>query len=154
MLATGSIAASATTTPAPTSPPSSSECNFGQHLVHVWLHLPPKLKDDVKDLKDVDPGKRDEAVREIRDKARQGEYGPEVQKRAERIHEHRLEVYSTLPAALKTDLKELRKADPADRKALAEAIAKKALDGGYGEKVQKNAKRIQSSPFWQNCVAK
>lgn len=139
MLATGSIAASA----APTDDTTSSECQFGDELLHVWLHLPADLRGDLKALKDLEPGERGDAARDIRDGALDGEYGPGVQNRAERVRDRRVAVIANMPDELKTDLIELRDAAPTDRKELAHEIADTALAGGYGDKTQDVAERIQ-----------
>jgi hypothetical protein len=144
------IAASAA--PVTTDDTASSECRFGEHLLHAWLALPADLRDDLKALKDLEPGERGDAARDIRDGAQSGEYGPGVQVRAERLRERRIAVIATMPDELKSDLIELREADPAERRDLASQIAETALDGGYGEKAQEVAERIQESDAWQNCT--
>ncbi len=49
---------------------------------------------------------------------------------------------------LRADLTEIRDADPADRKALAQQVADDALAGTYGERAQHVAERIQ-----EHCAA-
>lgn len=142
MLATGSIAASAASLPTDDTTPTS-ECQFGDELLHVWLHLPADLRGDLKALKDLEPGERGDAARDIRDGALDGEYGPGVQNRAERVRDRRVAIIANMPDELKTDLIELRDAAPADRKELAQDIADTALAGGYGDKTQEVAERIQ-----------
>jgi hypothetical protein len=149
MLTGGALAASADS-PAPT---SSSQCEFGQHLVEVWTALPANLQADLKNLKNLPQGERAAAAKEIRQGALDGKYGPGVQKRAERVQGRAIAVWGDLPAELQDDLKAVKAADPADRPALAKALGEKALAGGYGDKVQAAAEKVQSSDFWQNCVA-
>jgi len=122
-------------------------CNFGEHMVRLWMALPTDLQSDLKDLKDLEPGERGPFAREIREGARDGEYGPGVQERAERVHERRIRVWATLPQDLKSDLIDLRDVEPGERRAAAEAIAQDAIDGAYGEKVQLVTQRIQDSEF-------
>ncbi len=159
LLAGGTIAASAAplsadgTTPTPP-PTASSECQFGEHLVRLWLHLPLDLRADLKGLKDLGPGERGPAAREIRDGARGGEYGPGVQDRAERAQDRRIRVIANLPEELKADLRQIKAAAAEDRAELAKQLAETALAGGYGEKAQAFAERVQGSDFWQECVAK
>jgi len=150
MLATGTIAATA----APTVPTASTEdCRFGEHLLHAWLKLPADLRTDLKALKDLEPGQRGDAAREIRDGAIDGEYGSGVEERAEKVRVRRIAVIANMPDELKTDLVELRDAAPADRRDLAKDIADTALEGGYGAKTQAIAERIQASDAWQSCDA-
>ncbi len=149
LVATGSVAASADEAPEAT----TQECNFGEHLARLWLHLPAELRGDLKELKSLEPGERGPAVREIREDAREGEYGDRVEERAERVAERRIRILANMPIELRQDLKALRAADAEDSRALAEAIATNALDGQYGPKAQSAAERIGNSEAWQNCVA-
>lgn len=134
LIAGGATAASAT----------EPECELGEHIVAVWLRLPADLRSDLVDLKQLEPGERDDAARDIRDGALEGEYGPEVQDRAERVQERRIHVIANMPPELRSDLVELRTADPDDRRDLASDIADTALAGGYGQKTQQIAERIQT----------
>lgn len=151
LLTTGTVAASASTTD--TAPPATSECQFGEHLLHAWLRLPADLRSDLKALKDLEPGERADAAREIRGDALKGEYGERVQLGAEKLRDRRIVAIQNMPVELKTDLIELREADPSERRDLAKEIADTALDGRYGEKAQAVAERIQASDAWQDCVA-
>jgi hypothetical protein len=150
LLTTGAVAASAETV---ASADAAGDCQFGEHLLHVWLRLPADLRGDLSSLRGLDPADRKDAAQGIREGALGGEYGPRVQAGAERLRSHRVDVISQLPAELKSDLVELRHAAQADRPELAKEIAQTALDGGYGAKTQATAERIQSSDAWQNCVA-
>ncbi len=150
LLATGAVAANAAPV---TTTSASSDCDFGQHLLHAWLQLPADLRGDLKNLRTLDPADRKDAAKDIKQGALGGEYGPGVQAGAEKLRAHRLSVIERLPANLKHDLVDLRQAAPADRKQLAQQIAQTALDGGYGAQVQATAERIQSSDAWQNCLA-
>jgi len=152
MLATGAVAASAASVnAAPVT--SASDCQFGEHLLHVWLKLPADLRGDLHSLRGLDPADRKDAAKEIRDGALTGDYGPGVQAGAEKLRSHRIAAIAQLPDELKSDLVELRNADQSDRSHLAKDIAQTALDGGYGTKTQAVAERIQSSDAWQNCTA-
>jgi|GEM_PF-1304050 len=146
-----SAASAATPSPAPTS--SSSKCTFGEHLVELWKDLPANLQSDLKNLKSLPQDKRAQAAKDIRQGALDGKYGAGVQRRAERVHGRAFLVWGDLPAALRSDLKDLKAASTADRPALAKKIGEKALAGGYGDKVEAAAKKIQSSDFWKDCVA-
>lgn len=139
---------------APVDSAPASDCTFGEQLVRVWMHLPADLQADLKDLKAATPGAdRQQQAKDIRDGALGGEYGPGVQEKAQKLQDIRVRVYADLPAELKADLKDLKAADPADRRALAKDIGEKALAGDYGVKAQVVAERVQGSDFWQNCVA-
>ncbi len=147
----GATAASASE-PAP-EPTASTECSFGQHLLHAWLRMPPDLRGDLRSVRDLPREERQAALRDVRDGALNGEYGAGTQANAEALKARRLGGWATLPPELRADLLELRQADPAERRALAEEIAQNALDGDYGDKAQATAERIQSSELWQDCVA-
>lgn len=154
---TGGIAASAA--PAGATPSSLStvtaagECSFGQHLLHVWLRLPADLRVDLQALKTLPIDERRDEIRDIREDALQGDYGPGVQAKAERIRAHSLAAWTTMPADLRADLLELRGAEPEERRVLAEQIAQNALAGDYGDTAQATAERIRESELWQECVA-
>lgn len=150
LLSTGAAAASAAPVPAPA---PSADCQFGEHLLHVWLRLPTDLRGDLKGLRELDPADRGSAAKGIRDGAVGGDYGPGVEAAALHVRNHRLAVIERLPQTLKSDLVDLRSADQPDRRKLAREIAQTALDGGYGVKTQEVAERIQSSDAWQECVA-
>ena len=150
LLSTGAAAASAAPV---SSTDASSDCQFGEHLLHAWLRLPADLRGDLSALRGLDPADRKAEARQIRDDARSGEYGPGVQAGAQKLRVHRLSVLSELPAELRSDLVELRDADQTARPSLARDLAETALDGGYGPKAQATAERIQASDAWQNCVA-
>lgn len=150
LLSTGSIAASASPTPSPS--PSASECSFAQHLVYIWTHLPANFRADLKHLRSLEPGQeRRDAAKQIRQNALNGVYGAEIQKRAEARKDHHGSLITKLPDNLKADLKELKAADRSERVDLAEQIAKNALDGDYGKRIQAKAERFHASDRWQNC---
>lgn len=149
MLTTGAVAASA----APVTDPPA-DCQFGEHLLHAWLRLPADLRGDLSSLRGLDAADRKDAAKQIRSGALGGDYGPGVQAGAEKLRNHRVAVISQLPAELKVDLVELRNADQSARPALAKEIAETALDGGYGEKTQEVAERIQASDAWQECAVR
>ena len=81
---TGPAAASATTI---TDAAPSRSCEIG----NVWSRLPEELRVDLRHLRDLEPGEaRVEEVNRIREGMLAGEYGAEVQKRAEQVKEHGL----------------------------------------------------------------
>lgn len=70
-------------------------------------------------------------------------YGQRAAKIATFILDKRPKVAAKLPAALQTDLKALKDAADGDRVAKATHIKDTALNGGYGPKIQAQAKRMQ-----------
>jgi hypothetical protein len=58
---------------------------------------------------------------------------------------HRTEAFGKLPANLQADLKTLEAAAASERDADAAKIKDTALDGGYGDQIQKEAKAIETN---------
>lgn len=153
MIVGGTVSANAAPPAPATTASESTECSFGEHLLHAWLRLPADLRGDLSAIRDLPVEERPEAARDVRQGALDGEYGAGVQAGAERIKERRLAAWATMPADLKRDLIELRQAAPGERRDLAEQIAESALAGEYGDKAQATAEHIRESEFWQTCVA-
>ncbi|MHC6218905.1 hypothetical protein [Arthrobacter sp. MMS24-S77] len=70
-------------------------------------------------------------------------YGQRAAKIATFILDKRPNLAAKLPAALQADLKALKDAADGDRVAQATHIKDTALNGGYGPKIQAEAKRLQ-----------
>ncbi|UKA58980.1 hypothetical protein [Arthrobacter sp. FW306-2-2C-D06B] len=70
-------------------------------------------------------------------------YGQRAAKIATFILDKRPKLAAKLPAALQADLKALKEAADGDRVAKATHIRDTALNGGYGPKIQAQAKRMQ-----------
>jgi hypothetical protein len=70
-------------------------------------------------------------------------YGQRAANIATFILDKRPKMAAKLPAALQADLKALKDAAPSDRVAKATHIRDTALNGGYGPKIQAQAKRMQ-----------
>lgn len=70
-------------------------------------------------------------------------YGQRAAKIATFILDKRPKLAAKLPAALQADLKALKDAADGDRVAKATHIRDTALNGGYGPKIQAQAKRMQ-----------
>lgn len=70
-------------------------------------------------------------------------YGQHAAKIATIILDKHPELAEKLPAALQTDLKALKDAPEGDRVAKATHIRDTALNGGYGPRIQAQAKRMQ-----------
>ncbi|MGO4858268.1 hypothetical protein [Arthrobacter sp. 2MCAF14] len=70
-------------------------------------------------------------------------YGQRAAKIATFILDERPKLAAKLPAALQADLKALKDAADGDRVAKATHIRDTALNGGYGPKIQAQAKRMQ-----------
>lgn len=131
---------------------TTSECNFGQRVVAAWRMLPAELQADLKALRDLDPSERRDAAIALREKALEGGYGPEVQKRVEFRKDRRALALETMPIELKHALLDLRNAAPGDRADLAKQIADDALAGTYGPHAKETVERIQDSELWQACM--
>jgi len=58
---------------------------------------------------------------------------------------HHTDAFAKLPANLQADLKTLESAAAADRDGDATKIKDTALNGGYGNKIQEQAKTIQTN---------
>jgi hypothetical protein len=123
---------------------SNGTCGFGQRLVAIWDKLPEDLRADLQALRDLPDDERGEAARDIREGARDGEYGDAVQHHALRVRDRRAWIWVNLDDGLKADLKEIRDADSAAKPALIDDLAQNALDGAYGEGAQRVAERIQA----------
>ena len=132
---------------------ASADCNFGQRVMNIWRQLPDELQADLKHLRELEPSARRDAAIEIRQKALAGDYGDEVQKRAELIKDRRTLALETMPIELKHALLDLRNAAPGDRREMAQQIADDALAGVYGPQAQHTVETIRASDFWQECIA-
>ncbi|MXM67666.1 hypothetical protein GR925_30580 [Streptomyces sp. HUCO-GS316] len=110
-------------------------------LVPGWL--PPRLRADLRELRGMAPDKRTEAAARIWRDALAGEYGTRARIRA---HEAQRRLRH-LPEELRADIRELRGLTGEERREELLAIRDKALDGGYGDRVQRWAERRSS--FWQ-----
>jgi len=98
-----------------------------------------KFRADLKEARELTGEARIEAVKKIRQDAKDGKYGDKVEKRVER----RAGIWAHAPKELKEDLKEVRKADPSERAAKRHEIFVKALAGDYGDQAQKRAQKLQ-----------
>jgi hypothetical protein len=101
--------------------------------------VPAALRADVKALKGKTGDDRRTAVRAIEEKALTGGYGAGVTTLAVDAQS----AWKSAPASLKTDLKALKGKDGADRKTALTAIERKALAGGYGDAVKKQAESLR-----------
>lgn len=106
--------------------------------------LPADLRDDLRHLRTLDPGRRPEAAARIWRDALTGDYGTSVQVRAREAQRR----YLALPQQLRDDLGQLRGLTPEKRHAGLLTIRDKALAGTYGDQVQRRAER--RSDFWQH----
>lgn len=152
VLGSGVVAADAAT-PAPSATSSSSSCTFPQHLLAAWKAVPADLRHDLKAARAMAPGKDRRAdIKKIHDKALDGGYGAGVEAKAQWLKEHKGTHLRPLPASLKADLKSMHSDPKSKRLADAEAIAAKAISGGYGATIESFAKAVQSSDAWQSCT--
>lgn len=107
------------------------------------------LRAAMKAARQLEGQARADAIKQVVADAKAGKYGDKIEKRFDRREAHRAAVFALLPDELQADLKELRAMEPGDdRKAFRDEIRQKALDGGYGEKVQEAAEKLQD--FWDD----
>lgn len=96
-----------------------------------------QFRSDLEKARELEGEDRRDAVRGLRDDARDGKYGDGIEQRLERRGAHRAAFAALLPDEMQADLTEAKEIDdPEDRKARHEDIREKALDGGYGKKVE------------------
>jgi hypothetical protein len=87
---------------------------------------------------------RVDAIKKVVADAQAGKYGDKIEKKADRRADRRAAVFALLPDDLQADLTKLWAMEPGDeRKAFRDDIRQKALDGGYGDKVQEAAEKLQ-----------
>lgn len=109
----------------------------------VWSRLPQDLRDDLNAVRDLPAGERADALRTIRRDALDGDYGPGVQRVAERRDERVRAVRRAMPAELRTDLRDARRLDGEQRADAYREIRDGALAGEYGDRVQEVATAVQ-----------
>lgn len=109
----------------------------------VWSRLPQDLRDDLTAVRDLPDGEKADALRAIRRDALDGDYGPQVQRFAERRDERVRAVRRALPAELRSDLREARRLDGEERADAYREIRDGALAGEYGDRVQQVATAVQ-----------
>ena len=102
-----------------------------------------KFRADLKDARALTGEARMAALQEIRQNAKAGEYGDKIEKRAEKIDNRHARIWAHAPKELKDDLREVRKADPADRAELRHKIFTKAESGEYGDLAQQHAEKLK-----------
>ncbi len=103
-----------------------------------------ELRKDLKAARELKGQARKDAIKQIRADAKAGKYGDKVAERFDRRADRRAAVFALLPDELQADLKKLRAMEPGDeRKAYRKEIQQKALDGGYGDKVQEAAEKLK-----------
>lgn len=139
---------------ASSAPAASSSSTCTVRLGAVLRAPEAALQSDLKAVRKADKGDRADARKSIRTKLLSGAYG---------ARERRIAVIAagsaaapakatTVPVALKADLKHLRtttKAKTGERRDAAAAIVKKAESGSYGTVYQDRAKALQA-----RCAAK
>jgi outer membrane murein-binding lipoprotein Lpp len=98
-----------------------------------------RFRADLKEARELTGDARIEAVKKIRQDAKDGKYGDKVEKRIER----RAGIWAHAPKELRADLKEVWKADASERVEKRHEIFVKALAGDYGDQAQKRAERLK-----------
>jgi hypothetical protein len=147
LLTGGALSASA----APATEPAGTTCVAAQKVAAAWKALPTDLKDDIRSLKALPADQRPAAAREIKQGALAGDYGTTVQTRAKELVAKAATAVRSWPAALRSDVREMRAATGDARRDLRRQIADKALAGDYGDAVQQKAEQIKASDIWQGC---
>lgn len=123
----------------PQSPEQRAEAKADRKALHADMKAARQLKGQA----------RTDAVKKVVADAKAGKYGDKIEKRFDRRAAHREAIFALLPDDLQADLKKLRAMEPGDeRKAYRDEIRQKALDGGYGDKVQEAAEKLQD--FWKD----
>jgi hypothetical protein len=96
-----------------------------------------EFRKDLKDVRGLEGQERRDALKKLRDDARDGKYGDRIDQRFERRGDHHAAFFALLPDQLQANLKKARAIDDADdRRAALQDIRKKALAGDYGDKVK------------------
>lgn len=96
-----------------------------------------ELRKELKNAHNLEGDERRDAMKGIREDARDGKYGDRVEQRSERRGDRHAAFEALLPDEMQADIKKAKEAEDADEaKALREDIHEKALAGGYGEKVK------------------
>jgi hypothetical protein len=96
-----------------------------------------ELRGDLEKARELHGTARRDALKGIREDARDGKYGDRVERHADRRGDHAAAFFALLPDELQADLKEARAIDDTDdRKAAFEDIRTKAAAGDYGDKVK------------------
>ena len=101
-----------------------------------------QLHEDLEAARALEGDARRDAFAEIRSKAREGAYGPRIERRADRREIRHELFFNLLPDNLQADLTALREAPADRRKELRAEILEKALAGDYGPDVQKAAEQL------------
>lgn len=105
--------------------------------------LPSDLRIDLLAARNLPAGQRGKAVRAVRLKALENDYGRQAQRWAIHRIRHRAFLAGRMPRDLRQDLRAVRKLPADQRPAARKAIRAKVRAGDYGERAQKAAKRIQ-----------
>lgn len=105
----------------------------------VWDAMPDALRDDIAAAVALDQPQQRRALRGIRYAALRGSYGETVQTRARQLRERRVALWESFPAALKADVRAARSLPVREQRRAVYAIRRAALQGGYGDRVQRLA---------------
>ncbi|MFE4583049.1 hypothetical protein [Streptomyces chartreusis] len=105
--------------------------------------LPEALRADLRELRTLEPARRQEAAAKIWQDALDGHYGTRVELQAEEAQRR----FQALSGQLQDDIKDLRGLTGEERTEQRTEIRDKALSGEYGRQVQRWAER--RADFWQ-----
>ena len=113
---------------------SMPEANMGD-----WL--PDDLRQDLQSLQDLPASERAQELQDIVRSALSGDYGDEVERWTERIGG----LISSLPQDLRQDIQGVFGQEPEEARADIRQIMEGAVDGEYGEDVEKWADRLRET---------
>lgn len=105
----------------------------------VWDAMPDPLRDDIAAAAGLDQPQQHRAMRAIRHAALRGAYGEQVRTRAMQVRERRVELWQSFPATLKADVRAARSLPAREQRRAMYAIRYAALQGTYGDRVQRLA---------------
>ncbi|WP_324277759.1 hypothetical protein [Blastococcus brunescens] len=105
--------------------------NIPQMDAGEWL--PDDLREDLEGLEELPAGERTERLQEIVRSAVDGDYGDEAQRWSQRVGG----LLSSLPQDLRQDIQGVFGQEPEEARADVRQIMEDAVDGEYGEDVEK-----------------
>jgi hypothetical protein len=115
----------------------------------VWDALPDAMQNDIRAALSLRPREQHRAMLAIRYAALHGFYGEQVQTWAKALQHRRAEIWKGLPEQLKTDIRAARSLPFREQRRAMVAIRDAALQGAYGDEVQRLAEKRQA--FLAGC---
>ena len=115
----------------------------------VWDALPSAMQDDIVAALSLDGQEQHRALLAVRYAALHGTYGDQVQLRARALQHRRHELWRSLPEQLKAEVRAARATGVPVRRQAMITIRDNALQGAYGDRVQRLVERRQA--FLEGC---